>query len=238
MDTCSCPNCQFPADWPQFNDPQWERLAPLLPQGTGLRSDTTRRQVDGMLYALETGGAWRLLPTQFGPPDLVETRFRRWSAAGVLRRAYATLYPPRTLARGRTVIIDGSYAKVHISAAGARVGRSGQRCQFWCPGWCPGKRPWYCRETQAIGKTRGGFNTNIVTRGQRRRPAGRLALAARQRAGVAGNSGPGGIHPAARFRRRGARLKPDPVDAGRPGALRAPSAIIRGASSVTPGIRP
>ena len=162
MDTCSCPNCQFPADWPQFNDPQWERLAPLLPQGTGLRSDTTRRQVDGMLYALETGGAWRLLPTQFGPPDLVETRFRRWSAAGVLRRAYATLYPPRTLARGRTVIIDGSYAKVHISAAGARVGRSGQRCQFWCPGWCPGKRPWYCRETQAIGKTRGGFNTNIV----------------------------------------------------------------------------
>ena len=162
MDNYSCPNCRIPDHWPQFTDARWERLAPLLPQGTGLRADTTRRQVDGMLYALETGCAWRLLPTQFGPPDLVETRFRRWSADGVLRRAYAALYPPRRLARGRTVIIDGSYAKVHISAAGARVGRSGQRCQFWCPGWCPSKRPWYCGETQAIGKTRGGINTNIV----------------------------------------------------------------------------
>ena len=162
MGNCSCPNCLIPDHWPQFTDARWERLAPLLPQGTGRRADTTRRQVDGMLYALETGCAWRLLPTQFGPPDLVETRFRRWSADGVLRRAYAALYPPQRLARGRTVIIDGSYAKVHISAAGARVGRSGQRCQFWCPGWCPSKRPWYCGETQAIGKTRGGINTNIV----------------------------------------------------------------------------
>ena len=162
MDNYSCPNCLIPDHWPQFTDARWERLAPQLPQGTGRRADTTRRQVDGMLYALETGCAWRLLPTQFGPPDLVETRFRRWSADGVLRRAYAALYPPRRLARGRTVIIDGSYAKVHISAAGARVGRSGQRCQFWCPGWCPSKRPWYCGETQAIGKTRGGINTNIV----------------------------------------------------------------------------
>ena len=162
MDQCSCPNCQVPATWPQFTDPQWECLAPLLPQGTGRRADDTRRQVDAMLYQLESGGAWRLLPTQFGPPELAETRFRRWAYDGVLRRAYSTLYPPRTLARGRTVIIDGSYAKAHKSAAGARVGRSGRPCQLWCPKWCPKKRPWNCPETQAIGKTRGGFNTNIV----------------------------------------------------------------------------
>ena len=141
---------------------QWNVLARLLPQGTGRRGDTTRLQVAGMLYALESGCAWRLLPTQFDPPESVEARFRRWAADGVLREAYSTLYPPRELGAGRTVIIDGSYAKVHISAAGARVGRSGDPCQFWCPGWCPRRRPWDCRESEAIGKTRGGFNTLIV----------------------------------------------------------------------------
>ena len=115
-----------------------------------------------MLYMLEAGEAWRLLPTQFGPFDVVETRFRRWAEAGVLRHAYHELYPPRQLAKDRIAIADGSYAKVHISAAGARVGRSGQPCQFWCPAWCPRKRPWNCAEAEAIGKTRGGWNTNIV----------------------------------------------------------------------------
>ena len=70
----------------------------------------------------------------------------------MLRRAHATLYQPRTLARGRTIIIDGSYAKVHISAAVARVGRSVWLCQLWCPGRCPKKRPWDCPETQAINR--------------------------------------------------------------------------------------
>ena len=135
-------------------------MAPLLPQGAGLHEEATRRQVHGMLYALEAGLAWRLLPTQFWPWESVEARFHRWAKDGVLRRAYATLYPPRELGSGRTVIVDGSYAKVHISAAGARKGRSGS-CER-CPGKCPIKPSWECSETQAIGKTRGGFNTNIV----------------------------------------------------------------------------
>ena len=162
MGNCSCTHCRIPDHWPQLTDEQWALLAPHLPQGAGRRGQTTRDQVAGMLYALESGAPWRLLPTQFGPPDLVETRFRRWAAAGVFRRAYHELYPPRELGKGRTVIIDGSYAKAHIAAAGARVGRSHEPCQFWCPGWCPRKRPWDCRESEAIGKTRGGFNTLIV----------------------------------------------------------------------------
>lgn len=115
-----------------------------------------------MLYVLEAGEAWKLLPTQFGPRDLVETRFERWVPARVLRRAYHTLYPRDALANGRLIVIDGSYAKAHKSASGARRGRSGQPCTLWCPEQCPPKRPWYCPETQAIGKTRGGPNTNVV----------------------------------------------------------------------------
>ena len=80
----------------------------------------------------------------------------------MFRRVYHELYPAAALAAGRTVIIDGSYAKAHRSAAGARVDRSGELCGFWCPEQCPPKRPWYCPATQAIGKTRGGPNTNVV----------------------------------------------------------------------------
>ena len=115
-----------------------------------------------MLYMLEAGEAWRLMPTQFGHFDLVETRFRRWAADGVLRRAYHALYPPQELADGGAIIIDGSYAKAHRSAAGARVDRTGARCGLWCADKCPAKRPWDCPKNQAIRKTRGGFNTNIV----------------------------------------------------------------------------
>ena len=157
----SCPNCRIPDWWPRFSDAEWERLAPLLPQGTGRRSDTTRLQVDAMRYSLEAGEAWKLLPTQYGPYQLVETRFRRWAADGVFRRAYHTLYPPPELANGRLVVVDGSYSKAHRAAAGARIDRT-VRCDLWCPLQCPPKRYWYCPRLQAIGMTRGGRNTNIV----------------------------------------------------------------------------
>ena len=162
MDVCTCQNCRLPADWPQFTDAQLEPLAPLLPQGTGSRGKDTCRQLHGMLYALETGCAWRLLPTQFWPWRTVEARFERWAEKGVLRRAYHTLYPRQALADGRLIVVDGSYAKAHRSAAGARVDRSRPLCGLWCPEQCPPKRPWDCPLMQAIGKTRGGPNTNIV----------------------------------------------------------------------------
>ena len=162
MEICRCPNCVIPEHWPQFTNAQWEILAPLLPQGTGRRADETRRQVNGMLYALEGSVAWHILPTQFHPWDTIETRFNRWAAQGVFRNAYHWLYPPRELADGRIVIVDGSYAKAHKSSSGARVGRTGRPCGLFCPQQCPRKPPWNCPETQAIGMTRGGRNTNIV----------------------------------------------------------------------------
>lgn len=157
-----CQNCPIPADWPQLTDERWERLAPQLPQASGLRAEETRRQVNGMLYVLESGCPWRLLPPQFGTPDAAEKRFRRWTAKAVFRRAYATLYPADGLSRGRTIIIGSDYAKVHKSAAGARLDRYRHCCGLWCPIKCPSKRPPDCPKRNAIAKTAGGFNTKIV----------------------------------------------------------------------------
>ena len=153
----------IPSHWPQVTDEQWSLLAPLLHLGAGPRGESTRLQFNGMLYTLETGCPWHLLPPQFGPWKTVEARFRRWAADAVFRRIYAVLRPPDALSRGRTLIIGSSYVKVHKSAAGSRVGRSGRRCGLWCPKLCPRKRPLYCPEDQAIAKTRGGgFTTKLV----------------------------------------------------------------------------
>lgn len=163
MATQTCPNCAIPDWWPRFTDPEWERLAPLLPRGDGLQSESTRRHVDGMRYMLEAGSAWKLLPTQYGPYELVATRFRRWAADGVFRRAYHELYPPRQLADGRLVVADGSYCKAHRAASGARVDVPAPRCDLWClQEGCPPKRYWDCPRRQAMGMTRGGRNTNVV----------------------------------------------------------------------------
>ena len=71
-----------------------------------------------MLYALESGCAWRLLPTQFGPPDLVETRFRRWVADAVFRRAYHELYPAPAWTAPVSFAGSGVRSNAHPSALG------------------------------------------------------------------------------------------------------------------------
>lgn len=153
---------RIPPHWPQVTDQQWDILVPLLRQYAGSCGENTRLQFDGMLYVLESSCQWHMLPPQFGSPHTVSKRFERWAAKGTFRRVYAALYPRDALSRGRTVIIDGSYACVHPDAMGARGGSSGCLCQVDIPEQCPPKRPWYCPETEVIGKTRGGFNTNIV----------------------------------------------------------------------------
>ncbi|SBU94222.1 Putative transposase of IS4/5 family (DUF4096), partial [Streptomyces sp. Ncost-T6T-1] len=46
-----------------------------------------RRQVlDGILWKLSTGAAWRDLPERYGPWKTVYERFRRWSADGTWDR--------------------------------------------------------------------------------------------------------------------------------------------------------
>ncbi len=160
MGETRCETWPIPAVWPQVTDEQWEILVPQLRRYAGSCGETTRLQFNGLLYALEGQCQWRLLPPQFGASDTVARRFQRWADKRVFRSVYAALYPPDALSRGRTVIIDGSYAPAHIDAMGAREESSGCLCRV--DSSCPRKRPWECAKTEAIGKTRGGYATNIV----------------------------------------------------------------------------
>ncbi len=73
---------------------QWARLEPLLPPQkpkTGRPNAEHRRMLNGMLWILRTGAAWRDLPEHYGPWRSVASRFYRWRESGVWDRALSAL---------------------------------------------------------------------------------------------------------------------------------------------------
>lgn len=77
-----------------LSDAQWARIEPLMPSSDGQRGRPFRdhRQVvEGIIYRLRTGIAWRDLPESFGPHQTVSKRHRRFSADGTWDRIHARL---------------------------------------------------------------------------------------------------------------------------------------------------
>ena len=77
-----------------LTEAQWTRIEPLLPSSDGQRGRPFRdhRQViEGIVYRLRTGIAWRDLPESFGPWQTVWKRHRRFSADGTWDRIHARL---------------------------------------------------------------------------------------------------------------------------------------------------
>jgi putative transposase len=71
----------YPSD---LSDPEWARLAPLLPPATTGRPRTRdlREIVDGIFYVLRTGCQWRYLPETYGPWSTVYYYFYQWRRDG------------------------------------------------------------------------------------------------------------------------------------------------------------
>lgn len=77
-----------------LTDADWARIEPLMPSSDGQRGRPFRdhRQViEGIVYRLRTGIAWRDLPESFGPWQTVWKRHRRFSADGTWDRIHARL---------------------------------------------------------------------------------------------------------------------------------------------------
>jgi len=77
-----------------LSDAQWERIEPLMPSSDGLRGRPFRdhRQViEGIVYRLRTGTAWRDLPETFGPWQTVWKRHKRFSVDGTWDKILARL---------------------------------------------------------------------------------------------------------------------------------------------------
>ncbi len=178
----------------ELTDAQWERLRPLLPPQkprTGRPANDHRTVLEGILWILRTGAPWRDLPPRFGARGTVSSRFYRWRQTGVWDRLLAAVQTEAD-ADGRPDwtlhFVDGTTVRAHQHAAGAK-GSDG--------------------DTEALGRSRGGFSTKIHLRAERRGKPVVFAVTPGQRheqAAVEGLLDRGAV----KRRRRGRpRLRPD-----------------------------
>jgi transposase len=127
-----------------LTDDVWEQIAAVLAEVKSRRGAPPtlddRSFVEAVLHLARTGEPWRDLPRVFGKWDAVYQRFRRWLQAGhwqaLCERVGIDL---RHLA---AVFYDSSVIRAHQHAAGAPQQAGGQ-------------------ESQALGRSRGGFSTKI-----------------------------------------------------------------------------
>jgi transposase len=104
-----------------LSDAAWERIEPLMPSSQGQRGRPFRdhRQVvEGIIYRLRTGIAWRDLPASFGPHQTVSKRHRRFSADGTWDKIHARLVAEADAAGAVdwTVSVDSTINRAHQHA--------------------------------------------------------------------------------------------------------------------------
>lgn len=80
----------YPSD---LTGEQWAIIRTMIPQPQNVgRPPRCRRQIlNGILYAVRSGCAWRLLPRDFGPWKTVYEYFRAWRKAGIWDQIHAVL---------------------------------------------------------------------------------------------------------------------------------------------------
>ena len=128
---------------------QWNMVAPILsPQnakrGRGRPPINDRDCLEGILWIIRVGAPWRDLPKAFGNWERVYARFRLWKNNGAFDQVVDSIFGKLNLT---TVQIDGTFAKAHQHAAGARRN---------------GLTPEESAQAQGIGVSRGGRTSKVV----------------------------------------------------------------------------
>jgi len=106
----------YPSD---LNDAEWKILEPLIPpakSGGRPRSVNMREIINGILYELHSGCAWRMLPHDLPPRQTVYHYFRQWKGDGTWEHINETLRTQLRKADGReaepsAAIIDSQSVK-------------------------------------------------------------------------------------------------------------------------------
>ncbi len=109
----------------EMSDEQWSALEPLLPvnDGRGRRWSDHRTVINGILWVLNTGAAWRDLPERFGSWQTIYHRFNLWTKDGTWHRISQALLAKLNRQRQvgwDLVAIDATQIRASRAAAGAR----------------------------------------------------------------------------------------------------------------------
>jgi transposase len=102
-----------------LTEEQWDLIGPLLPEpkrrkdGRGRPPVANRSCLEGILWILQTGAAWRFLPDEYPSPSTCWRRLKSWEEQGVWLKAWRTLLgtlDENGLLRWDEAFLDGSFA--------------------------------------------------------------------------------------------------------------------------------
>lgn len=105
-----------------ISDHVWELLGPHLPGRDGSwggRAKDNRQFINAVFWILRTGAPWRDLPPDYGCWSNTHRRFIRWRDKGIWEKLLEKLVDSPDF---EWLMIDGSHAKVHPHATGAKGG--------------------------------------------------------------------------------------------------------------------
>ncbi|KOG56146.1 transposase [Streptomyces griseoflavus] len=112
----------------ELSDAEWAVLSRLLPEsGTAGRPRVDDRVVlNGIVWKLRTGCAWRDVPERYGSWQTLYTRFRRWALDGTFSRMLRAVQAERDAAGDIEwlVSVDSTIVRAHQHAAGGKRGPS------------------------------------------------------------------------------------------------------------------
>lgn len=117
----------------ELTDVEWEVLSGLLPRASSGRPRLDDRVVlNGIVWKLRTGTAWRDVPARYGPWQTLYTRFRRWALDGTFTRMLAAVQAEKGAAGDIDwlVSVDSTVVRAHQHAAGARKKGQGQGTKY------------------------------------------------------------------------------------------------------------
>jgi transposase len=124
----------------EITEAQYERIKDALPVQRGNVRLSNLQVLNAVLYVAEQGCKWRGLPKRFGRWHTIYTRMNRWSKNGVLDRVFEKLQSEQIVRiKIEAFALDSTSIKVHPDGTGA-LKKNGP---------------------QAIGKSRGGWNTKV-----------------------------------------------------------------------------
>jgi transposase len=109
----------------ELTDEQWELVAPFVRRktaGTGRPPKDPRRMLNGILWILGTGAAWRDLPERFGSCKTVHRYFSEWRRSGVFAAMIEALQiklDDRGLIDWELWCVDGTNVRAARAAGGA-----------------------------------------------------------------------------------------------------------------------
>ncbi|WP_405670197.1 IS5 family transposase [Streptomyces sp. NBC_00055] len=133
----------------ELSDAEWEVLSGLLPKAvTGRPRQDDRLVLNGIVWKLRTGSAWRDVPERYGSWQTLYTRFRRWALDGTFTRMLRAVQTQKDASGDIDwlVSVDSTITRAHQHAAGARKGgRTGEDELH----------------DHALGRSRGGLTTKV-----------------------------------------------------------------------------